>query len=90
MSRIRPSINEIEDTLETLQDLYMFSTLGDEICSLVLNMERLLVRERINNLKQSIATYFFKRKLKKEKASESHLCQFFTVFIKLLKNSDSW
>ena len=48
----RPSTNEVEDALETLQDLSMFSTLGDEIRSLVLNMESLLVCERINNLKQ--------------------------------------
>ena len=34
----RPSTNEVEDALETLQDLSMFSTRGDEIRSLVLNM----------------------------------------------------
>ena len=58
----RPSANEVEYTLETLQDLSMFSTLGDEIRSLVLNMESLLVRERIDNLKQSVVTDFFKRR----------------------------
>ena len=58
----RPSTNEVEDALETLQDLSMFSTRVDEIRSLVLNMESLLVRERINNLKQSVVTDFFKRR----------------------------
>ena len=48
----RPSTNEVEDTLETLQDLSMFSTRGDKLRFLVLNMESLLVRERIDNLKQ--------------------------------------
>ena len=58
----RPSTNEIEGALETLQDLSIFSTRGDEIRSLVLNMESLLVRERIDNLKQSVVTDFFKRR----------------------------
>ena len=58
----RPSTNEVEDALETLQDLSMFSTREDEIRSLVLNMESLLVRERIDNLKQSVVTDFFKRR----------------------------
>ena len=58
----RPSTNEVEDALETLQDLSLFSTRGDEIRSLVLNMESLLVRERIDNLKQSVVTDFFKRR----------------------------
>ena len=59
---MRPSTNEVEDALETLQDLSMFSTRGDEIRSLVLNRESLLVRERITNLKQSVVTDFFKRR----------------------------
>ena len=50
----RPSTNEVEDTLETRQNLSMFSTRGDEIRSLVLNMKSLLVRERIDNLKQRL------------------------------------
>ena len=54
-----PSTNEVEGALETLQDLSMFSTRGEEIRSLVLNMESLLVRERIDNLKQSVAIDFF-------------------------------
>ena len=58
----RPSTSEIEEALETLQDLSMFSTHGDEIRSLVLNIKSLLVRERIDNLKQSVVTYFFKRR----------------------------
>ena len=46
----RPSTNEVEDALGTLQDLTMFSTRGDEIHSLVMDMESLLARERIDNL----------------------------------------
>ena len=65
----RPSTNEVEDALETLQDLSMFSTRGDEIRSLVLNMESLLLHEGIDNLKQNVVTDFFKRSLKKKKAS---------------------
>ena len=42
------STNELDDALEMLQDLTMFSTRGDEIRSLVMNMESLLVRERID------------------------------------------
>ena len=62
MPPTRPSTNEVEDALETLQDLTMFSTRGDKIRSLVLNMESLLVCERINNLKQSVVTDCFKRR----------------------------
>ena len=58
----RPSTNEVEDLLETLQNLSMFSTHGDEIRSLLLNMESLLVHERIDNLKQTVVTDFFKRR----------------------------
>ena len=54
----RLSTNEVEDTLGRLQDLSMFSTRGDEIHSLV----SLLVRERIDNLKQSAGNDFFKTK----------------------------
>ena len=53
------STNEVEGTLETLQDLSMFSKRGEEIRSIVLNMESLLVRERIDNLKQSVVIDFF-------------------------------
>ena len=65
----RPSTNEVEDALETLQDLSMFSTRGDEIRSLVLNMESLLLHEGVDNLKQNVVTDFFKRSLKKKKVS---------------------
>ena len=58
----RPSIYEVEDALKTLQDLSFFSMRGDEIRSLVLNMESLLVCERIDNLKQSVVTDFFKKR----------------------------
>ena len=53
------STNEVEGTLETLQDLSMFSKRGEEIRSIMLNMESLLVRERIDNLKQSVVIDFF-------------------------------
>ena len=56
------SANEVEDTLETLLDFPMFSMCRDEIFSLVLNVENLLVREWIDNLKQSVVTDFFKRR----------------------------
>ena len=69
-----PSTNKVEDALETMQDLSMFRTRGDEIFSLVLNMESLLVREQMGNLKQSVVTDFSKIKSKKKKASQSHLC----------------
>ena len=52
MPPTRSSTNEVEDAMETLQDLSMFSTRGDGIRSLVLNTESLLVPERIDNLKQ--------------------------------------
>ena len=48
----RPSTNEVEDALGTLQDLTMFSTRGDKIRSVVMDMESLLARERIDNLKR--------------------------------------
>ena len=54
-----PSTNKVEGALETLQDISMFSTRGEEIRSLVLNMESLLVREWIDNLKQSVVIDFF-------------------------------
>ena len=54
------SSNEVEDALEMLQDLSMFSTPGDKSPSFVLNIESLLVREQIDNLKQSVITDFFK------------------------------
>ena len=62
MPPTRSSTNEVEDAKETLQDLSMFSTRGDGIRSLVLNTESLLVPERIDNLKQSVVTDFFKRR----------------------------
>ena len=58
----RPSTSEVEDVLEMLQDLSMFTTRGYKIRSLVLNMESLLVHEQTDNSKQSVATDFFKRR----------------------------
>ena len=58
---MRPSTNEVEDALETLQELSMFSLRGDEVRSLLLNIESLLVRERIDNLKQGVVTDFFEQ-----------------------------
>ena len=57
-----PLTDEVENALEMLQDLSMFSKREDEICSLVLDIESLLVCERIGNLKQSVAIDFFKRR----------------------------
>ena len=85
----RPSPNEAEDALETLRSLSMFSTRGDEIRSLVLNMESLLVRERIDNLKQSVVPHFFQKKIKEEKSLSKPPVSIFTVFIKLFENSNS-
>ena len=79
----RLSTNEVEDTLETLQDLSMFSTRGDEIRPLVLNMENLLLRQWIDNLKQCVVTDFFKRRFSKPPVSV------FTVFIKHFENLNS-
>ena len=39
----------------------MFSLRADEVRSLLLNMESLLVRERIDNLKQGVVTVFFEK-----------------------------
>ena len=58
---MRPSTNEVEDALEMLQELSMFSLRGDEVRSLLLNTESLLVRERIDNLKQGVVTDFFEQ-----------------------------
>ena len=60
MPPMHPSTNEVKGVLETLQVLSMFSTHSDEIRSLVMNIESLLVRERIDDLKQSVVTDFFK------------------------------
>ena len=46
----------------SLEKKGMFSKRGDEICTLLLNMESLFVRERIDDLKQSVVTNFFKKK----------------------------
>ena len=45
----------------TLQELSMFSLRADKVRSLLLNMESLLVRERIDNLKQGVVTVFFEK-----------------------------
>ena len=82
-SPTRPSINEVEDALETLQDFSIFSTRGDEICSLVLDMESLLVCERVANLKQSVVSDLFQKKIKKEKSFSKSPVSIFTVFINL-------
>ena len=76
-----PSTNEVGNALETLQDLSMFSTPEDEIRSLVLNMESLLVRERCNLL--------FQKKIKEEKSFSKPPVSVFTVFIKLFENLNS-
>ena len=69
MPKTRPSGNEIEDALEMLQDLSMFSTRREKNHFFLLNIESLLVHEWIDNLKQSAVTEFLKRIFKKKKAS---------------------
>ena len=81
----RPSTNKVEDLLKTLQDLSKFSTRGDEIRFLVLSMESLLVRERIDNLKQCF-NWLFQKKTKEEKSFSKPPVSIFSVFIKLFKN----
>ena len=66
--KTRPSTNEIEDALEMLQDLSMFSTRRDKNHFLLLNIESLLVHESIDNLKKSVVTEILKRIYKKKKA----------------------
>ena len=85
MPPTRPSTNEVEDVLEMLQALSMFSAHGDKIYSFVLNMESFLFHERIDNLKQIAVTDFFKRRQKKKKASQMHLCQFLLFLSNFLK-----
>ena len=58
----RPSAKKVEDSLQIMQDHSIFSMCGDKYCSLVLNMESLLVRQRIDNLNQSLVIDFFKRR----------------------------
>ena len=48
----RPSNREIEESLDKLRDLSLFSTHGDEIQSLTLKLEALLDKERLQNLQQ--------------------------------------
>ena len=55
---MHPSTNEGCKT----EDLSVFSMCRSEIRSLILNMESLLDCERIDNLKQSVVTDFFKRR----------------------------
>ena len=47
-----PQNREIEESLDKLRDLSLFSTHGDEIQSLNLKLEALLDKERLQNLQQ--------------------------------------
>ena len=85
MPPVCPLTNEVEDVLEILQDLSMFSTRGNKICSFVLNMESFLFHEQIDNLKQIVVTDFFKTRQKKKKTSQRHLCQFLLFLLNFLK-----
>ena len=76
----RPSPNEAEDALETLRSLSMFSTRGDEIRSLVLNMESLLVRERIDNLKQCCTSLFSKEDKRRKKLIKATCVDFYCFY----------
>ena len=55
----RPSKGDIEDALDKLQNLSLFSSYGDEIRSLTLKIETFLNKERTEGLKQSHLTDFF-------------------------------
>ena len=55
----RPSKGDIEEALDKLQDLSLFSSYGDEIRSLTLKIEAFLNKERTEGLKQSHLTDFF-------------------------------
>ena len=55
----RPSNREIEESLDKLRDLSLFSTHGDEIQSLTLKLEALLDKERLQNLQQRPVTEYF-------------------------------
>ena len=53
------SNGDIEESLDKLQDLSLFSSYGDEIKSLTLKIETSLNKERTEGLKQSHLTDFF-------------------------------
>ena len=55
----RPSKGDIEEVLDKLQDLSLFSSYGDKISPLTLKIEALLNKERTEGLKQSHLTDFF-------------------------------
>ena len=56
---INKSKEDMEETLDKLQDLSLFSSYGDEIRSLTLKIETFLNKERTEGLKQSHSTNFF-------------------------------
>ena len=56
----RPSKSDVEEALDKLQDLSLFSSYGNEIQSLTLKIETSLNKERMESLKQSYVTDFFK------------------------------
>ena len=55
----RPSNREIEESLDKLRDISLFSKHGDEIQSLTLKLEALLDKEMLQNLKQRPVTDYF-------------------------------
>ena len=54
----RPSKGDIEEALNKLQDLSLFSSYGDEIRSLTLKIETFLNKEQTEGLKKSHLTDF--------------------------------
>ena len=51
--------HEIEESLDKLHDLSLFSTHGDEIQSLEALLDKLLDKERLQNLQQRPVTDYF-------------------------------
>ena len=56
-----PSKSDVEEALDKLQDLSLFSSCGNKIWYLTLKIETFLNKERTESLKQSHVTYYFKQ-----------------------------
>ena len=56
----RPSRSEVESALDVLKNAALYSNTGEEMQCLIFKFENLFTKERINSLKQSDITEFFK------------------------------